>query len=286
MGWPDYVPAGTRPKPRVRGRAIDPGYFLPSVAAEPFNPLTLPVGSWFKAFWAEDPDWTPPADGGAVSSWRNAGTISGDAEQATGINQPLYIASVPEFNDRPAIRSDGVNDYLRTATFTAQTQPGVVVWVGRIRATTGAHFVLDGGSSTVRWAVYDGNTQNLWSLFGQGGPLISPVPSTDLIVGYGVFNAASSSLQADGLVTTTGTTGTAYNIDRVTLFTGNGLTNYANCDLAFIGLHAGAMDAADKTYLIDGLLEHYRPNGVYMGATTMPALSVTTGTTTYSSSID
>lgn len=54
-----------------------PGHM--GVMAKPFAtpPATDPYGvSWHSAVWAEDPDWLSiPADGGAVSSIRNAGTF-------------------------------------------------------------------------------------------------------------------------------------------------------------------------------------------------------------------
>ncbi len=62
---PKLLPGPPRGK---RGRAAT------AAAAPSFNPLTGWTTDPVHGVWASDPLWTPPADGGAVSSWRNGGS--------------------------------------------------------------------------------------------------------------------------------------------------------------------------------------------------------------------
>ena len=81
---------------RTRGRP-GRGAGVKSVAAAPsFNPLTSWTTDPVHGVWASDPLWTPPADGGAVSSWRNGGSVgTPNFTQATGTKQPTYREVLP-----------------------------------------------------------------------------------------------------------------------------------------------------------------------------------------------
>jgi hypothetical protein len=93
-----------------------------------FDPLAA-VG-WTHAFWAGDPSWTPPADGGEITSWRNAGTDGAALER--GNNGPaLYRQSYSLLNGRPAIEFGiGGNTHLALNSSAANySQPNTVVAV-------------------------------------------------------------------------------------------------------------------------------------------------------------
>ena len=98
---PKLLPGPPRGK---RGRAAT------AAAAPSFNPLTGWTTDPVHGVWASDPLWTPPADGGAVSSWRNGGSVGGDLVQATGSKQPTYRASVAALNSKPTVQFDGADD--------------------------------------------------------------------------------------------------------------------------------------------------------------------------------
>lgn len=118
-----------------------------------FSPLSIP---WVDAYWASDPSWTPPADGGAVSTWRDAGTRALAAVQATGANQPLYRAAYANLNSKPAVEFDGINDILTSATGTAVSQPYDVVCVAYLGSVTLSGVVACSVNSTndrcIGWA--------------------------------------------------------------------------------------------------------------------------------------
>lgn len=80
-----------------------------------FDPLSI---DWHAAFWADDPGWAPPTDGGAVSQWDDASGNASHASQATVAKQPTFRASVAAFGGRSAIEFDGSDDSL-AATFSS-----------------------------------------------------------------------------------------------------------------------------------------------------------------------
>jgi len=86
-----------------------------------FDPCT--ALAWNKCLWADDPLWTwRPSNGNPVSTWRNAGSVTGDAEQLTANLQPLFQSSVAALNGKGAVQFDGVNDYMDCAQFSLVNQ--------------------------------------------------------------------------------------------------------------------------------------------------------------------
>jgi len=113
-----------------------------------FNPLSI---AWDHLFWAEDPAWTPPANGVGVASWRNSGVQAVAATQGTGANQPIYRANYAALANRPAIEFDGTDDFLDCAAGTARAQPNHVVLVGYLSPTAGnTPTPIDSSVSTTR----------------------------------------------------------------------------------------------------------------------------------------
>ncbi|MDJ1504853.1 T9SS type A sorting domain-containing protein [Xanthocytophaga agilis] len=68
------------------------------------------IGLWLRA-----DNITNIPNGGAVPTWPDASGRSNSAIQNTAANRPTYI-STSNFNSRPAIRFDGVNDIMTIAT--------------------------------------------------------------------------------------------------------------------------------------------------------------------------
>lgn len=112
---------------RRLGGFLMPGGRMGAVGARqqaaPFTPFLL---GWEAAYWASDPDWTAPADGGAVSSWRDGSGHSHTLTQATSGARPLYRSAVTNLNGRPGIDFDGVDDFLALDAF-AFAQPLSIV---------------------------------------------------------------------------------------------------------------------------------------------------------------
>ena len=171
-----------------------------------FSPLSIP---WHSAFWASDPGWTPPVDGAAVTSWRNAGTSAANATQSTGANQPTYRAAYTNLNGKPAVDFDGGDGLISTSA--SITQPNHVVVVGWCDpAGSGANRTLTDGSSnarhilrntgTVTGTVFmNGSTAQTIAGAGRDGPFIL----------CGLFNGATSKCRMNGTdYTVPGTVGT------------------------------------------------------------------------------
>ncbi len=132
--------------PRLRPPLLrDPTVFdarsLPGLQAdfiaEPRYLRTVAAGSTFVS-----------ADGDVVGQWDDASGNARNATQATAALKPLW---------RPAqqgVLFDGVDDYVRTAAWTA-ISTGMVYVVGEITGSTATQRVFFGGIATgVHWIVY------------------------------------------------------------------------------------------------------------------------------------
>lgn len=216
-----------------------------SAAVASFNPLSI---AWNMAYWASDPLWTPPADGAGVASWRDASGTGMTATQATGASQPLYRASSANFNSKPCLEFDGVNDRLGVAPGSTLTQRNEMFVVLRLLSNlTGVSTrnVIDGSSSSVRHALYTAPGQSTWR-WTAGTEVISTLAhdnATHLIrivfdttsVFY-VDSASDSSVAAGTQSLTALSIGSRYDSAR-----------YANVQIAFIGVYHGTMSAGNVT---------------------------------------
>ena len=166
-----------------------------------FSPLSIP---WHSAFWASDPSWIPPADGGAVSSWKNSGTSAANAVQATGTAQPTYRAAYTNLNGKPAVDFDGTTDYI-DAQPASIAQPNHVFVVGWQDPTHGATpFILDGLGVGRHMLRLDEPTNAL--MFAGGAATITGGGRTGALACAALFNGASSKYRMNGTVYTVGAT--------------------------------------------------------------------------------
>ena len=178
-----------------------------NVAAAPsFNPLTGWTTDPLHGVWASDPLWTPPADGGAVSSWRNGGSVGGDLVQATGSKQPTYDASNPAYNNQPVVTFDGTDDglYVNPADV---AQPWWSVVIGSIDAATATRaFVGHGTNSGYRLGT-DSTTGAQWR-FVPGTGISGGTTDTSPHLFVAKAAGASGALAVDGTSVATGAVGT------------------------------------------------------------------------------
>lgn len=144
---------------------------------------------------------------GAVSSWAGIGRSDGRAlAQSTASKRPLMVVGQ---NGRPAIRFDGVDDFLQ-AVFTLP-QPATVFIVYK-NITPGAlntnDCVFNDGNLTN--AMFYGNTTTDSRLYAgtQYSPITSTVASGSYAYAQIVFNGASSKIRANGIDLATGNPGT------------------------------------------------------------------------------
>lgn len=217
-----------------------------------FDPLTI---GWHSAYWAEDPAWANPGDGNQVTSWADASGHSRTVTQGTGINRPLYRASVAALNGKPAVDFDGVNDYLASpSAFTATTGDLTKVIVLQMRSTAAnQHFFSWGGTgSRTDFFIYaDGS----WGLYSLGTAVFNGgTPNTSAHLLIGTF-ATAAKLEIDGATIATGS-GTS-SLSTHTLGAYAGGSNNANCHIAFAGLYNGVLTAGEKADLLAWSQSHY-----------------------------
>ena len=194
---------------RTRGR---PGRNagVTNVAATPaFNPLTSWTTAPIHGVWASDPAWTPPADGGAVSSWRNGGSVGGDFVQETGAKQPTYDAALAAYNNAAVVTFDGTDDVL-FRDIADVAQPFYLLLVGDTAGGTGAENLLGIGANeaaTTGSGLGDTIT-GVWNIRAGGPDRPGGTTDTNPHLFRATYNGASSLLSVDGAATATGNTGT------------------------------------------------------------------------------
>ena len=215
---------------------------MKSVAAAPsFDPVA--DIAWSKLYWASDPDWTPPADGATVASWRNAGSVAGDATQGSETVKPLYDATYAGLADQPALVFDGTDDGMVSAAFTAIPQPWTWVMVVDVTSLSGNNcfgtpMFGTGGSSN-----YCGTVSASWRFgVGLGSILNGGTATLGSHVLCGVADGANSRLLVDGAVVVAGTFAAA-SATRVILGADGAASSYAPGAMSLAGLYAGDFTA-------------------------------------------
>jgi len=216
----------------------------------PFDPLAI---AWHTVFWAEDPNWTPPADGAAVAQWDDASGNAHHASQATAANRPLYRASVAGLNNKPAVEFDGSNDFLLSPTFAGIT-PEVVV-VARLTTTAGSYgYWMDGRVEGNRVVVGRNNTGK-WEI---AQLTIIDNGTTDTL-GH-MFNArfaATDELYIDNSLIISGNAGTE-TLTGITVGSAiNGASSWMPGQIAFLGVKSTALTAEERSDMLAWAQTHY-----------------------------
>jgi hypothetical protein len=121
-----------------------------------FNPLTQVAA--IHALWADDPAWSRPSDGAAVSSWRNE-SGAGDPAQATGADQPTMRYSVAGLNNRGAVEFDGVTQFLNVDPSNTG-HPWKAILVGKYTSTA---------SNNKRWIGWGNSATDGFGVNSTGG---------------------------------------------------------------------------------------------------------------------
>lgn len=177
--------------------------FLGGVTSDPANKRWIvagapggapPPGLSPYAWWRADALALAP--GAAVASWGDSGTNGRTLVQATGANQPLYIAGA--YNSLPCVRFDGTNDYLRTAAFAAAA-PLTVTAVGAWRSLGGLEGTMVGAFAlTTSRLVCDPGAGAVIATSIPAGSRTDGVPGTALHQ-YSMVCDTVGSLRVDGV---------------------------------------------------------------------------------------
>lgn len=220
-----------------------------------FSPLDI---AWTSAYWAEDPSWTPPADGGAVSSWRDAGVDAADLAQADGARQPVYRASYTNLNGRPALEFD--NDYMDASGASTKTQPVTLVAIGYINAVNNESSIFEGSSTTNRLIFRPRSNGGTQILMNAGTTRrFGTALGAEKFMLTGVFNAGSSTCDVNGTaVAVGGSIGTSsYANTRIGVDQSLGTVSYYNGALAFLGILDGTLTTQELADLESWAASHY-----------------------------
>lgn len=219
----------------------------------PFNPLTQVTA--VHAVWADDPSWSNPGDGNAVSSWRNQS--GGGNPAAAGGVRPTFDAVNPAYGGRATVHFTSASSQVLNFDIANVTQPYKLVVVGNHGAAGVGERVAGTGNALANGIGHGAG--NVWTL--QAGTSVTGSAS-DLNphVFRATVNGASSQLWVDEVSVASGSAGT----NAMTMFTiGAGSTNtpafsnYLNGDVAFYGVYAGATSDADLSTLVADLRVHH-----------------------------
>lgn len=206
------------------------------------------------AYWASDPGWTPPADGGAVASWADYSGNARTASQATGAAQPLFRASSANFSNRPCIEFDGTDDLLVTAVGTSLAQPNEIVLVARLlskAAGPATRQIFDGAVSTARHTFSVAPAVSDWSLFGGTATLSGGTDDLDTHHFRLIFNNNASSLTLDGTTAVFGATAIGtHALTGISIGNRYDGTRPANLQIAFLGVSDAALTPTERTDLL------------------------------------
>lgn len=209
--------------------------------APSFSPLDL---GWHTAFWAEDPNWSHPVNGGQVSQWDDATGNARHAVQATSGSQPFYRASVAALNNQPAVDFVTTMKSLKTAAWTAVPQPWTLVAVGRFSSDPGTtQYMFDGSGASNRSILNNASSGGYRFYVGTG--ISGGTDDTNAHLFVGLANGASSLLAVDG---TTLVSGNAGSHTQTGLTMGTSHTQVDNSfrffgEIAFAGIFPGDVTA-------------------------------------------
>lgn len=202
--------------------------------ASSYNPLTDWTTPPVHAMWAADPLWTPPADGGAVSSWRNGGSVgTPDFTQGTAAARPTYDASNAAFGGQPSVNFDGTDDVLAMDPADI-AQPFWLVAVAKSDAATSQGIIGIGANIFSRLGITSASG-GLWAL-SAGTGTSGGASDTDPHLFLGKLSGASSDVAVDGSAIYTADAGTG-SLTLLSLGAGNSSTtvfgNFLNGDIAY-----------------------------------------------------
>lgn len=178
----------------TRSRNAGAASTTPAPSFDPLVDIT-----WRAAWFAEDPDWIAPADGGVVDQWDDG---SGNALHLTASTtaRPTYRATYAGLNSRPALEFDGSANVLVSANVTiAQPYSLIVIAKADANTSTGVMGRSTGGSTPV--LTMHSSTSSK-ARFSAGAAIDAPnsLGSTKgLLVAFA--SGASSAIEANGQAT-------------------------------------------------------------------------------------
>lgn len=133
-------------------------------------------------------------DGDAVATWTDLSGNSNNATQATASKQPTYQTN--EVNGKPAVQTDGVDDFIRSTFATSQPFTRFSVW--SVSLPGGPHIL---GGVTANVALFNPGANNVQEFAGAFGPTAGVASSTWVLV-VECYDGATSFIEVGGVRTT------------------------------------------------------------------------------------
>jgi len=210
--------------------------------------------------WAEDPSWTPPSDGGTVTTFLNNGSDSDFSLLGTGA-AIVYRASVAALNSKPAIQYATGSKvlYLVDTSTTIKTQPITYVFVVNDTGSSGATVLADGRNGTAfRNDLFTTNVTDLTMFAGSAVETVGSWVSGPAIY-VAVFDGASSKTRVNGTQTVASSSPGANSLDGFT--TGADYNDSAatfDGHFAYVAVYDGDLTAdGDFSAWEQGIADHY-----------------------------
>lgn len=181
------------------------------------RPMTAPTQYTGNVLWLRA-DMGITKDGSdRVSAWadQSGGGLFASVLQATGANQPLYVASSALLGSKPAIYLDGGDDFMASAGGT-MAQPNTVLGVGYITGTANNQYLADTTVANTRVLRFNNATAKGSVYAGTASIDDGAMAANTPYVLDGVFSGAASSVAVNGVRSTgnpgTGGVGTGFTV--------------------------------------------------------------------------
>lgn len=221
-------------------------HILAAPPAAPSGPPTLTI-AMHTGFWADDPSWSNPGNGNAVSSWRDYSGNTRHAVQATGSKQPIFRSSVASLNNRAGVDFDGTDDWL-TVTYSNLSQPSTRVLVARQDVVVqDKHIFSTPSGSTRNDVVASQGAGKTWSFYAGNTEVGATAADTSVHIVIVTFNGTSSQGQIDGTTWGSGLTNPNVSGGIQLGSTLDSTGSCCNCHIAFAALYSGALTSGDKS---------------------------------------
>lgn len=173
---------------------------ISGAAAAAYNPLT--ELTWFDAWWAEDPAWTPPSELGNITTLNGNGTDGTDWTVATPNTRVRYTSSASDLNNQPAVDhtaagSSTISHYPKATFGSTLTESWSVVVIG-VAENTNVRYHTDGIVATAYTRAVVSSDGTDFGFF-TGAWTTGPTADTDAHLFVGVSpSAGDNKLLVDG----------------------------------------------------------------------------------------
>lgn len=195
-------------------------------------------------------------NGSDVSTWADQSGNGNDLSQGSDSKQPLFNAIDSNFNGRPSLTFDGIDDFLRSADFASGdlAQPNTIFAVYKFADNTGTQVLYDGLLTTERQSIVTVGTQ---AIIHGGADQNIHTEDTDPHILLSLYNGASSNTWQDGANTTPGGSVGTEPMGGLTLGALFNDTVPAACEVVEFLIYDGSLTDTEKNLVANYLADKY-----------------------------